>query len=328
MNTTLTRAASYDVSAVDLLVPDEMLSGSKRYQDFQPIGVGGKAEVFRCYDANLNREVAFKVLHKELAASPLEQQMLMREARIMASLQSKSVPAVHELGRDQDGRPYFTMEFVHGKSLHELIHRMRLAMQDPSTAINRGPDLEELLGFVAHVARVLDDAHRNGIVHADLKPENIVVDARGFVSLIDWGIARIMETARTETSPPSIDESWGRQGSPLFMSPEQVSRARYLSPASDVFSLGIVLYECLTLRVPFLGRNSSQTLRMIARDTAVAPSQLAPERRITKQLDEICATALAKDPDSRFENMERFAEALLNAQQELLINFEREMPLV
>ena len=308
---------AWDIAALQAELPRHVRTGSMRYEGFEQLGQGGKAEVFRCQDVTLGREVAFKILHKSLMPHTVEQQMLVREARIMASLDHRSIPVIHDLGRDRYARPYFTMALVEGLTLFELLASLR----GDDVTEKRLLTIEQLLAYVLQTAEALQLVHQQGIVHGDIKPENLIVGHDGVVRLIDWGLA-------TLSSEPGVDEirleaQWGRQGSPLYMSPEQVAGEPTLQPASDIYSLGVVLYECLTLQSPLRGETKRETLQLVSETVPEAPSKVAPQREIPHGLEEVCLRALSKSPSDRFPSMQEFCESLRDCHLDLLIRYER-----
>ncbi|MEM8945530.1 MAG: serine/threonine-protein kinase, partial [Planctomycetota bacterium] len=231
---------TWNLGQLQTELPKNVLTGSLRYEEFRPLGQGGKAEVFRCRDVTLGRDVAFKVLHYSLMESSVEQRMLVREARIMATLDHSHIPPIHDLGRDRYGRPYFTMALIQGSTLRDL---MEAALAAADSADADATQLE-LVAHVLHAGEVLHHAHQLGVVHCDVKPENLVIGTDGKIRIIDWGLAAL--TVETELEEERLEDSWGRQGSPLYMSPEQVACDPMLQPATDIYSLACVLYECLT----------------------------------------------------------------------------------
>lgn len=310
---------AWDFGKLQANLPKHVLTGSMRYTDFQPLGHGGKAEVFRCRDVNLGREVAYKVLHHTLMRTTLEQQMLAREARIMASLDHVAVPHIHDLGRDGNGRPYFTMAFIQGPTLHELLQGLR---EEAQTTGDASPGMEELISYLLQVAETLQFVHEQGIVHGDIKPENLVIGHDGVVRIIDWGLARL--TTHSPSDQPRLERLWGRQGSPLYMSPEQVAGESFLQPSSDLYSLAVLLYECLTLKVPLQGSCSQETLELVATAEPARPSRIAPQREISPALEEVCMRGLSKSATDRFRSMDEFCEALRECHLDQLISFERD----
>ena len=317
MTATAATTPAWDIAALQAELPRHVRTGSMRYEGFEQLGQGGKAEVFRCQDITLGRDVAFKVLHHSLMPHTVEQQMLVREARIMASLDHRSIPVIHDLGRDLHSRPYFTMALVEGPTLFELLASLR---GDNATE-NHLLTIEQLLAYVLQTAEALSLVHQQGIVHSDIKPENLIVGHDGVVRLIDWGLA-------TLSSKPAADEvrleaQWGRQGSPLYMSPEQVAGDPILQPTSDIYSLGVVLYECLTLQSPLRGKTKQETLQLVSETPPQRPSKVAPGREIPPQLEAACLRALSKSPSDRFPSMSDFCESLRDCHLELLISYER-----
>jgi serine/threonine protein kinase len=309
--------ADFDATVLAAALPRHVHAGYMRYREFAPIAHGGKAEVFRCVDGNLGREVALKVLHRHLADSPLEQQLLVREARIMAALRDAAIPEVHDLGRDTDGRPYFAMSLKTGPTLHQILTALR--NNDP--VVVRSYDLERLLGVLIQTAETLRYAHAMNVVHCDLKPENILVDAGDRTHLLDWGLAVISSDEHPAVGCPTSVER-GCQGSPLYMAPEQVLGAQRLTPAVDVYGLGVLLYECLTLDTPCRGETTIETLRRVVERSPQPPRELARWPGVAVELESACLRALRKSPEERFASIGEFCDVLADCRGELLATFE------
>jgi serine/threonine protein kinase len=306
--------AEFDATVLAAKLPQHVHAGHMRYRQFRPLAEGGKAEVFRCLDSILARDVALKVLRRELVESPLEQQLLVREARLCAAMRHAAVPEVYDLGRDPDGRPFYTMGLKVGSTLHEVFQSLRRG--DPSTVMTY--DLERLLGVLVQVASALEHAHQLNVVHCDLKPENIIVDSHGSATLIDWGLA-FVDAYTVETNP--ILESRGCQGSPLYMAPEQAACCSQLTSAVDVYGLGVLLYECVMLDTPHRGATKEQTLHNVLHDE---PASLPIGRNgVTPELAAVCQRALQRDPADRFATISEFRDALVECRTEALINYER-----
>ncbi len=309
--------ADFEATVLAAELPRHVHAGYMRYRAFEPLGQGGKAEVFRCIDANLGREVALKVLHQRLADVPLEHRLLVREARITAALQHAAIPAVHDLGRDPQGRPYFAMALKTGPTLHDVLGGLR--QRDPVTA--RRYALDDLLGVLIHAAAALEYAHDRNVVHCDLKPENIVLDGDA-VSLLDWGLALIDDYPPGREPNPALCDR-GCQGSALYMAPEQVARDPWIGPAADVFGLGVLLYECLTLDTPHRGADSAATLHNVLHREPLPPRTAAPDRGIPRALEDVCLRALEKSPDDRFDSMAEFRAVLQECRLDLIVEFGR-----
>ena len=316
VNAALVESADWDLSTLQAKLPRHVKTGSMRYSDFRQLGTGGKAEVFRCLDETLRRKVAYKVLHHSLMNSEMEQQMLVREARMMASLDHPCIPVVHDLGRDYHARPYFTMSLAAGRTMYDRY------CSSPSDVVDSADaPLEDLLGQLLEVGETLEYAHQQGVVHNDIKPENVIVGAQQGTQLIDWGLSALCSVTEGHDTP--IDELWGCQGSPLHMAPERAAGSCSNRPSSDIYSFGVLVYECLTGQPPIKGETSRETLQMLAETRPVPPSEVAPNRGILPRLDQVCLQALEKSPSDRFQTMGELVATLRDCRLDFLINFER-----
>ena len=289
-----------------------------RYKNKTRLGAGGKAEVFRALDGNMHREVALKILRPELMELRHEQQSLVREARTMAAMRHLAIPEVYDLGRDGDGRPYYAMSLRTGPTLHEVLSQLRTGDLDAAADFT----LERLVGLLVDACDALHYAHEMNVVHCDVKPQNLVIGPRDSVSLIDWGLALVHDFCPDGQAPRDRRQE---QGSPLYMSPEQGAGDPTIGPASDVYSLGAVIYECLTLDTPCRGATLAETLRQVIEDDPVPPREAAPERRIPYELERVCLRALAKRPDDRFATMAELRRELHECRLDLLARFERDV---
>ena len=253
-----------------------------RYRILEPIGQGGMGQVFLAEDPILNRRLAVKVLPPEFTHDLLRRERLLHEARAASALNHPNIIVVHDLG-ESEGALFIAMEVVDGPTLRGW------AREKP-----RGP--AEILRLMRQATAALGVAHSAGLVHRDLKPENLLVRKDGLLKILDFGLARSITPAegRTATMPGTV------MGTAPYMSPEQVL-GKPAGPASDVFSLGTILYELLTGCHPFAAESSVETMHRILHDTPEPVSRL--NHVLTTDFDFVLAKALSKDPDRRHGSM-------------------------
>lgn len=290
------------VSDVEGQPPPRISNSFKKYTHFQSLGEGGKACLVSCKDTNLGRRVVLKMLRPEIADDQVELRRLIREARITAQLQHPATVPLYELGQNDDGDWFFAMKKIEGHTLFEII--VGLARREES--MERDFDLNRLLSILTQIGDALGYAHVRGVIHRDVKPENIIVGMFGEVTLIDWGAAKVWGM------PNDGDEETKGQrgGTPLYMSPEQVVGNRIVDERSDIFSLGVVMYEMLAQREPFRGRDVSETFDNIVNCEPMGPREAAPHRFIPIPLEKICLKAMAKQPNKRYQSMREFMDAI------------------
>lgn len=223
----------------------------KRFEYVSRIGSGGMGSVFCVRDRHLLREVAIKMLAPSLAAQRKYARRFLAEAQIQAQLDHPNIIPVHEMNVDLDGTSYFTMPMVHGRSMADRISAAHLSP-------NPSEPMREILGAFLKVCDAVAFAHSRGVLHLDIKPENIIMEDRGAVYLMDWGLARLIgEPANDGAVSISLtaEDAWvsGVAGSPSYMSPEQAEGSSgRVSERTDVFGLGAVIYAMLAGRAPYL----------------------------------------------------------------------------
>ena len=261
-----------------------------RYRVIGRIGSGGMADVWVADDTHLQRRVALKVLHNRFAQDREFVERFRREAEAAAGLQHPNVVGIFDRGAI-DGTYYIAMEYLQGRSLKELID----AGMEPEEAVRVVRQILEAAGF----------AHRNGIVHRDFKPQNVIVDENGHVSVTDFGIARAGVSEITQTG--SV------MGTAHYLSPEQAP-GMAVTPASDLYSIGVILYEALTGGVPFEGDSAVAVALKQVSQTPQRPSAI--NQRVSPALDAVVMRALAKDPAQRFQDAAAFSAALEAAQRD------------
>jgi hypothetical protein len=250
------------------------------------LGRGGMGVVYRAWQPDLERTVALKMLPSTADAALKER--FLREARTASRLRHPNIVAVHELG-EQDGSAFFTMDYVRGEGFDAVLRRP-------------GRSLEENVRVVASVARALDYAHREGVVHRDIKPANILVAADGTPSLTDFGLARDVNVQASLTTTGQI------LGTPAFMSPEQARGTGEIGPASDLYSLGAVLYVTLAGTVPFSNASVYELLDAIVKRAPEPPRKKHPE--LPEALEAVCLRCLEKDPARRYASAGDLADDL------------------
>jgi len=278
----------HEVSWRELRRVDEDLPRiDPRYLVQGKLGVGGMATVWRARDERLGREVAIKVLHRNLPFSSSMKERLQREARVAAALTHENIIQVYDVVAADQGDSYIAMEMVEGRSLRDYVERLGAVASFPATLI------------AYEVARGVGFAHARGVVHRDIKPDNVLISDRGAVKVGDFGIAVMDELVRlTATGVPV--------GTPAYLSPEQVKGER-ADVRSDVFAYGVMLYEIATGKLPFDGASSSAVMYKIVEGSYVAPETLA---QLEPELVQVIRRCLRRDPAQRFQNISEVVEVL------------------
>ncbi len=263
------------------------------YRIVEKLGDGGMGVVYRAEDLKLGREVALKFLPDDVTPDRESLERFERETRVAAAINHPNICTVYEAG-EYEGHPYLAMELLEGATLKHRIAR-------------RPVPIDTLLNWGIQITDGLDAAHSRGVVHRDIKPANIFVTKRDHLKILDFGLAKLVGPRRL--TPALLEETVAipadalttpgtSAGTPGYMSPEQACGDEP-DPRTDLFSLGIVLYEMATGRVPFQGKNSAAVVGAILHQAPEPPSQLNPE--VPAKLDEIIARALEKDPDVRYQ---------------------------
>ena len=307
------------LSATDYKLPKTLPEGIDKYTGFREMARGGSAVLRTCFDQITGRTVVMKSLLTKFLVDRQENRRLLREARITAQLQHPNTVPVYEIGRDHRQGLYFTMKRISGENFFSILSRV--AQQHVPEAEAEFP-LSRRVEIVATAGLALMYAHARGVIHRDVKPENIWVGNFGEVILLDWGVAKVwgqpddepaqLQLARVQQeSPQALTMAGDRPGTPLYMSPEQVNVNRAtVDERSDIFSMGVVLYEAAALREPFRGRVIQETFDNIIHDNPPLPSAAAPERGIPAAFDDVVMKAISKNPADRYQTMRQMLEAL------------------
>ncbi len=268
------------------------------------VGVGGMGRVYCAEQVALGRTVAVKVVHPTLADEELTSARFLNEARAASRLSHPNSVAIFDFGRTDDGRPYIVMEYLRGRDLGRV-------------AADEGPlPLPRLVDVLRQTLGALEEAHALSIVHRDLKPDNIVLEplrsGLDFVKVVDFGLAKILQEDAHAKGAGALTRPGLVCGTPEYMSPEQ-SRGDALDGRSDLYSVGVVLFELLTGRVPFIADTATKTLILHLTAPAPDPRDVAPDRAIPAPFAGVAARALAKACEDRFQSAREFADALENA---------------
>ena len=274
------------------LQPGQMLGA---YRILNRIGQGGMASVYKAYQPSMDRHVAIKVLPGQLAESPEFVTRFQQEARIIAKLEHPHILPVFDYGED-NGITYFVMRYFEAGTLKNKMESGPLSM----------PEIDRIF---TQLADALGYAHARGIVHRDLKPANALVDADGNLFLTDFGIAKLLESAS-----PRLTQTDAIMGTPAYISPEQ-AQARPVDQRSDIYSLGIILYEMVTGRVPFVADTPLAVILQHVSDPLPLPSIVKSD--IPPAIEQVILKALAKNPNDRFATTAEFVAAWKRALREM-----------
>src|SRR5215471_145587 len=287
-----------------------LTSGTKlgRYEIRSQLGAGGMGEVYLAQDTRLDRKVALKILPDEVAADPDRMKRFMQEAKAASALNHPNIITIYEI--DQTGStPFIVTEFIEGLTLRE---RMRV---QPLV-------LGEVLNVAVQIAGALTAAHANGIVHRDIKPDNIILRSDGIAKVLDFGLAKLTGQGSQElvdseapTRAALATDSGVVMGTAIYMSPEQ-ARGHQVDARTDIFSLGVVIYELLTGHLPFEGSSIYEIVAAILSDRESPPlSRYSPE--VPAELERIVSKALRKNRDERYQTIKDLLLDLQSLKQQL-----------
>lgn len=257
-----------------------------RYEVKSELGRGGMATVYRAYDPNSGREVAIKVLPREMLHDPQFRSRFEREIKMIASLEHPAIVPIYDAGEVNE-QPYFVMRFMNGGSLSDVIEKGPIPIDDTARVIER-------------VAQGLAYAHRKGVIHRDLKPDNILFDENGEPFISDFGVAKLAESTSNLTGSGVI-------GTPAYMSPEQAQGIE-IDQRSDVYGLGVIVYQMLTGHQPY---SADTPMGVVVKHiTDPVPEILKVLPNLKPEVDSVIKTAMAKDKEQRFPNTIELAKAL------------------
>jgi serine/threonine protein kinase/tetratricopeptide (TPR) repeat protein/class 3 adenylate cyclase len=282
-------------------IKDDPLIGRKLHgtiEIIRRIGEGGMGYVYEAYQAHLERRLAVKVMTPEHARNPVASEYFIREAKSASRLRHPNIIQIIDFGKEDDETLFLAMEFIPGRPLTDI-----LAEEFPLTP-------KRVANILTQTLSGLEEAHAQGIVHRDLKPDNLMVERtrskEDFVKILDFGIAHLRSS---EAKAGPLTQQGAVIGTPHYMSPEQ-ARGDRVDARSDLFSIGIILYEMITGELPFTGRSMPEILISIMRDDPIAPSSKNPSIQIDPVLESICLRALKREPELRYPTSRAFIEAL------------------
>jgi eukaryotic-like serine/threonine-protein kinase len=295
----------------------EFAARDEKYESVAPIGSGGMGEVLLVRDRDLRREVAMKLLREDLAANEAMRRSFVAEAQATSQLEHPGIPPVHDIGTTPDGKIYFTMKIVRGRTLGAILKDLVLGGKD----VRQEFTLHRLATVLERIAEAVHFAHEKGVIHRDLKPANVMLGEFGEVHVMDWGIAKVkgatdtgdddsgfaaVRTAESDAGPQTTAGTI--KGTIPYMSPEQ-ARGDAIDRRSDVWALGAILYEILTLQPAFDG-HGFQLVSRVQKGEFPDVAARNPRRAVPEALAQLCRRSMALDPAGRPATAREFAGAL------------------
>src|SRR5947199_2079748 len=281
-----------------IMQPDDLIGTMLgNFRILAKLGEGGMARVYKARQENLDREVAVKVLPPWFAADPNFVERFKQEARLVGGLSHPNIVTVHDAS-EQHGHLYIVMQLVDGGTLQ---HRLEHLLQKEGKAL----DIVEALPIFTQLASALTYAHKQGIIHRDIKPVNVLLDRSGRAILSDFGIAKVMASTNLDLTRPGAGV-----GTPEYMSPEQCQGGA-VDQRADIYALGVMLFEALTGRTPFRGNNYAILAHNHLYEVPPRPSSI--NRAIPLAVERVIFTALMKHPQQRYQSAEEMAESLNRA---------------
>ena len=273
--------------------------GAIRYEMGELLGEGGGGRVIRAYDHVLGRQVAMKILRAHAQADPVTLDRFVSEAQTTSRLSHPNIMPVYDFGTLSTGEVYYTMREVRNRSLRSLINQLRADEEDEDIQ-----GLVSVMFILQQVCLAVHYAHAQGVVHRDLKPDNIMLGEYGEVLVVDWGLAKRFGEQEERNASHTL-------GTPSYMPPEQArGELNSVDHQSDVYSLGAVLYELLTVAPPFVGESPLEVMWQVVDSDLVYPSKRAPERDIPEELEQICLRAMSKRKHMRFVSAKAMHDAI------------------
>lgn len=309
------RATAHPTGREDLFqIP--LRGNYQKYQILQELGRGGMGRVLLARDLDLKRLVAIKICHR---VSPQDLLRFIQEAQIGSQLEHPNIGPIYDAGRTPEGNVFFAMKYIQGISLSKIVEE--LSKKNPSYQSKYS--LRRSLTLFGKVLEGMAYVHSRGVIHRDLKPDNIMIGPFGEVLIVDWGVAKVLGEggAEKKVQKPAYDSEILNQGmegmtkagaivgTPGYMSPEQaLGEKEKLSPGSDIYCLGVILYELLSLRRPFPGTEITKVLMAVIQGDFSPPRQTSPEQKIPPALESIVLKAMAQEPLNRYQSCQEMLD--------------------
>src|SRR6266566_3936057 len=279
------------------------------YRVLEKLGEGGMGVVYLAEDTLLGRRVAIKTIHSRAGAEDrLFRARFLREARAVSALSHPHIATIYDYGETEEGEPYIVMELIKGETLGEL-------MLTDTLTISRAIEI------IKQVGEALAEAHRQGIIHRDIKPTNVAINERGYVKVLDFGLAKQVALEAADITDPERQTLMVMHtrdgmivGTPMYLSPEQAV-GNEVDARSDLFSLGSLLYECMAGKPAFFGKSAADICAKVLRDDPPPPSTLNPD--VPKELDRIALKSLSKKPEARYQTADEMIAELQSVQANL-----------
>ena len=284
------------------------------YQIRESLGRGGMGEVFLAYDPACARLIAVKRIRSELSENQIIRTRFLREARVAAALAHPSIIPILTI-QTEPPEIYYTMPYVEGETLRQIVRAAREAEKHGTPPHPIGSSIPALSRIFLQVCEAMAYTHSKGILHRDLKPENIIVGKYGEVMILDWGIADFIDRLESDEALPEITEAEDLTrpgkitGTLAYMAPERL-HGQSSSVQTDLYALGVILYQLLTLQLPFQRKNIAAFRKRVESEQMIDPAEVAPYREIPRTLAAICNRCLAKNPAERFQSLEELIAEL------------------
>lgn len=290
-----------------------------QYQILKSIGKGGMGEVFLAYDTVSGRKIALKRIRADLISHPQLQNRFLREARITSQLTHPTIIPIYSI-HQEDKLVYYTMPFVEGDTLRQYIIRAKEVEKKRAAVKNTHTSIPSLIRIFLQVCQACAYAHSHGVLHRDLKPENFIVGKYGQVLILDWGLAKMISDNEEDIAEALPDDVGSKNlhritkmgkivGTIAFMAPER-ALGKQATIQTDIYSLGVILYQILTLAVPFHRKNIAHFKKNWKKEQFIAPELLAPYREVPQILSEVARKCLTVDPKNRYQSVDELIQSI------------------